>query len=66
MDQCTHLSHFDPPVDPSLIIIVTAMQDGYMPRDRVTSLTDIWPGSEIRYIDQGHVAAFLFKQNEFR
>jgi len=26
MDECTHLGHFSPPVDPSLIIVVTAKQ----------------------------------------
>lgn len=66
MDECTHLAHFDKPVDPSLIICVVAEQDAYIPRDRVMSLSDIWPGCEVRQIDEGHVTAFLFKQNVFR
>ena len=66
MDECTHLAHFDRPVDPSLVIIVAANHDAYIPRDKVISLTDLWPGCEVRYIDEGHVSAFLFKQNEFR
>lgn len=66
MDQCTHLGHFEMPVDPSLIIIVAARQDAYMPRDRVINIQEIWPGSEVRYIDKGHVMAFLFSQNLFR
>jgi len=66
MDECTHLGHFSKPVDPSLIIAVTAKQDAYMPRDRVTGLTDIWPGCEVRYVDRGHVSAILFNQNVFR
>ena len=66
MDECTHLSHFEKPVDPSLIIAVAAKQDAYMPRDRVICLSDLWPGCEVRYIDRGHVSAFLFDQSAFR
>ena len=66
MDECTHLGNFSMPVDPSLIIIVAAKLDGYVPRDKVISLEDIWPGSEVRYIKSGHVSAFLLKQETFR
>lgn len=31
MDECTHLGNFTVPVDPSLIIIVAAENDGYVP-----------------------------------
>ena len=66
MDQCTHLGNFEPPVDQSLIIPVTAQCDDYMPRDRVISLTDIWPGCEIRYLNRGHVSSILFNKADFR
>ncbi|XP_067929143.1 protein ABHD18-like isoform X1 [Watersipora subatra] len=66
MDQCTHLSHFEGPVDPSLTIVVTATQDAYMPRDRVISLSELWPGCEVRYVDRGHVAAVVLDQKMFR
>ena len=66
MDECTHLSNFSVPLDPELSIIVSATHDGYIPRQNVQPLTDIWPGSQVRYIDGGHVSAILFNANVFR
>jgi len=66
MDECTHLGNFSCPVDTSLIIVVAAKSDAYVPRDRVLSLEDLWPGAEVRYIETGHIAAYLFKQSVFR
>lgn len=54
------------PVDPSLIIIVQAREDAYVPRTGVRSLQEIWPGCEVRYLGGGHVSAYLFKQAMFR
>lgn len=54
------------PVDPSLIIIVQAKEDAYIPRTGVRSLQEIWPGCEVRYLNGGHVSAYLFKQGLFR
>ncbi|NXE49161.1 ABD18 protein, partial [Turnix velox] len=54
------------PVDPSLIIVVQAKEDAYIPRTGVRGLQEIWPGCEIRYLDGGHVSAYLFKQGLFR
>ena len=66
MDECTHLGNFSVPIDTSLVIIVAAKQDAYIPRDNVLSLKKLWPGSEVRYIDSGHIGAFLFNQAHFR
>ena len=55
------------PFDPELIIIVAAELDAYYPRDGITALPDIWPGSKIRYIPKsGHIQSYLFKQDVFR
>lgn len=54
------------PVDTSLIVVVQAKEDAYVPRTGVLSLQDIWPGCEVRYLSGGHVSAYLFKQNTFR
>lgn len=54
------------PVDPSLIIVVQAKEDAYIPRTGVRSLQEIWPGCEVRYLDGGHISAYLFKQGLFR
>uniref|UniRef100_A0A1B6F594 Uncharacterized protein n=1 Tax=Cuerna arida TaxID=1464854 RepID=A0A1B6F594_9HEMI len=66
MDECTHLRNFSVPVDTSLIVSVCARDDGYVPREGVTNLTDIWPGAEVRYLEAGHVSAFLLHQKFFR
>lgn len=66
MDECTHMANFSVPVDTSLIIVVQAKEDAYIPRTGVLSLQEIWPGCEVRYLNGGHVSAYLFKQNVFR
>lgn len=66
MDECTHLKNFEVPVDTELIIAVCARNDAYVPRDGCMSLEKIWPGAEIRYIDAGHVSAYLLHQKVFR
>ena len=66
MDECTHLGNFSRPVDTSLVIVVAAKSDAYVPRDGVLSIEDLWPGAEVRYIETGHIAAYLFKQSVFR
>ncbi|XP_040186692.1 protein ABHD18 isoform X2 [Rana temporaria] len=66
MDECTHVGNFSVPVDPSLIIVVQAKEDAYVPRVGVRGLQEIWPGCEVRFIEGGHVSAYLFKQGLFR
>ncbi|KAK7496534.1 hypothetical protein BaRGS_00012186 [Batillaria attramentaria] len=67
MDECTHLGNFSMPVDPRLIIIVTATQDAYVPRQGVIPLDQLWPGCEVRYLtNRGHIAAFLLNNDVFR
>ena len=61
------LQNFAVPVDPELAIVVLAEKDGYQLRKGVSSIPDIWPGSQIRFIDnRGHVASYLTKQDVFR
>ncbi|XP_044019211.1 protein ABHD18 isoform X5 [Aphidius gifuensis] len=66
MDSCTHLKNFEIPVDTNLVIAICAKDDAYVPRDNCTSLEKIWPGVEIRYIDAGHVSAYLLHQKLYR
>ena len=66
MDEFTHLGNFSVPFDPSLIIIVVAKSDAYIPRDHVISLKELWPEAQVRVLDAGHITAFLFKQSAFR
>lgn len=66
MDECTNLKNFKSPVDMDLVIAVCAKRDGYVPQDNVEKFEDVWPGVEVRYVDTGHVAAFLFHRNTFK
>uniref|UniRef100_A0A914WPW2 Protein ABHD18 n=1 Tax=Plectus sambesii TaxID=2011161 RepID=A0A914WPW2_9BILA len=67
MDEFTHLCNFPTPVDPTLVIAVAADKDAYVPRMGVPHLTDLWPGAQVRYIqNQGHIQAFIFNRNLFR
>ncbi|KAJ8878327.1 hypothetical protein PR048_018904 [Dryococelus australis] len=66
MDECTHLRNFDVPVDTSLIIAVCASKDAYVPREGCTDLADIWPGADVRYVNAGHVTAYLLYKHTFR
>lgn len=66
MDECTHMANFSVPVDTSLIIVVQAKEDAYIPRTGVLSLQEIWPECEVRFLNGGHISAYLFKQNVFR
>jgi len=66
MDECTHLKNFSVPVDTSLIIAICATEDGYVPREGVTHLADVWPGAEVRYINTGHIGAYILHQAAFK
>ncbi|KAK2728072.1 protein ABHD18-like [Artemia franciscana] len=59
MDEFTHLGNFCPPADLDMIIVVAANRDAYVPREGVKSLDEIWPGIEVRYVDTGHIGAYL-------
>ena len=66
MDETTHLRNFSKPVDTSLIIAICAKDDAYVPRENCTSLEELWPGAEVRYLDAGHVTAYFLHQKLFR
>lgn len=66
MDECTHLKNFTVPYDTSLITAVCAKEDAYVPRDGCSSLEDIWPGAQIKYLDAGHVSAYVLHQKLIR
>lgn len=66
MDECTHLKNFSVPYDTSLITAVCAKDDAYVPREGCSSLEDIWPGADVKYIDAGHVSAYVLYQKLIR
>lgn len=66
MDEFTHLKNFSIPVDTSLVISICANSDAYVPRQGCSKLEDLWPGSTVRYLDSGHVGAYLWYRKVFR
>jgi hypothetical protein len=54
------------PFDTELIIAVCANDDAYVPRQGCSSLEDLWPGAEVKYLDAGHVSAYVLHQKLFR
>ncbi|KAG5863000.1 hypothetical protein JTB14_000690 [Gonioctena quinquepunctata] len=66
MDECTHLKNFSVPFDTSLIISICASADGYVPRVGLSNLEDIWPGVTVKYVDCGHVGAYIWHRKVFR
>lgn len=66
MDECTHLKNFSMPYDTSLITAISAKDDAYVPRDGCASLEEVWPGAEVKYLDAGHVSAYVLHQKLFR
>ncbi|KAK9890149.1 hypothetical protein WA026_008955 [Henosepilachna vigintioctopunctata] len=65
MDECTHLKNFSVPFDTSLIIAICAKADGYVPRHGTSRLEDIWPGATVKYVDAGHVGAYIWYRKLF-
>lgn len=66
MDECTHLKNFSVPYDTTLITAICAKDDAYVPREGCTSLEEIWPGAVVKYLDAGHVSAYVLHQKLFR
>ena len=60
MDVSTFVGNFSTPVDPSLIIVIAAEKDGYMPRDKMPSLQDLWPEIEVSDFYICHRKLFIY------
>jgi hypothetical protein len=66
MDECTHMLNYDKPIDTSMIRVISAKDDAYVLRDGVNDFNSIWPGSQVEFVDEGHVTAFVLLQQKFR
>ena len=51
---------------PEAAVLVAANQDAYVSRQSVIELAEHWPGCEVRWVEGGHVSAFLMQQPAFR
>jgi len=50
---------------PRSAFLIGAKSDAYVPPASVEALHRHWPGSTLRWIDSGHVGAFLFYRRHF-
>lgn len=66
MLNMTDISRFPLPKHPDAAIFVSAKNDGIIPIESAIALGNHWPGSELRWINGGHVSSFVFHQNTFR
>ncbi|KNA21862.1 hypothetical protein SOVF_039420 isoform B [Spinacia oleracea] len=62
----TDVTRFPIPKNPNSVIFVAATDDGYIPNHSVLELQKAWPGSEVRWVNGGHVSSFILHNGEFR
>ncbi|CAF2984431.1 unnamed protein product [Rotaria sp. Silwood2] len=67
MDEFTSLHNYSRPIQSNIsnAMFIACTYDGYVLRDGIPHMNDVWPGVHIRYIPHGHVSAFLFNQSGF-
>jgi len=61
----TDVRNYPPPVASRAAVLVAARNDAYIPAESVRLLHAHWPGSTLRWIDTGHIGAFLFHRRNF-
>ena len=61
----TDLRRFPPLRRPEAAFLVAASRDAYIPPASAAMLHAHWPGSTMRWLDTGHVGAFLFHRRDF-
>jgi hypothetical protein len=68
MDEFTSLHNYSRPVESNVsnAMFIACKNDGYVLRDGIPHMNDVWPGCHIRYIPHGHISAFLFNQSGFQ
>jgi hypothetical protein len=68
MDEFTSLHNYSRPVESNIpnAMFIACTNDGYVLRDGIPHMSDVWPGCHIRYIPRGHISAFLLNQSGFQ
>lgn len=61
----TDIRRFRPPLRPGAAFLVAARYDAYIPRSSAEMVHTHWPGSTMRWLESGHVGAFLFHRRDF-
>ena len=57
--QFTGMEHFPPPRNNSAVIAVAALDDRFVPRHSIETMSRHWPDAEFRWIKGGHVSSIL-------
>lgn len=61
----TDIRHYPVPVNPRACFLVAAAKDAYIPPESAMILHQHWRGSNMRWLEGGHVGAFLFHRRDF-
>ena len=61
----TDIRRFPPPIRPEAAFLVAAKYDDYIPMASAETVHTQWPGSTMRWLESGHVGAFLFHRSDF-
>lgn len=67
MDEFTSLEFYARPVQSNIpnAMFIVCSNDGYVLRNGIPDMNDLWPGCLIRFIPYGHISAFVFNQSMF-
>jgi dienelactone hydrolase len=63
--DATDITRLPSPRKPEAAFLVAASQDAYVPRSSAAKLHSHWSGSTIKWIQSGHVGAFMFHRRHF-
>jgi hypothetical protein len=57
--EAADLTHYAPPLRTDAAVLVGCARDGYVLRTEIQRLHEYWPGSELRWLQAGHVTAVI-------
>jgi hypothetical protein len=57
--EAADLTHYAPPLRTDAAVLVGCTRDGYVLRKEIQRLHEYWPGSELRWLQAGHVTAVI-------
>ena len=68
MDEFTSLHNYSRPIESNIsnAMFIACTNDGYVLRDGIPHMNDVWPGCLIRFIPRGHISGFFLNQSGFQ
>ena len=64
--EAADLTRYSPPLRADAAVLVGCARDGYVLRTEIQRLHDYWPGSELRWLQAGHVTAVIRGRSRLR